>query len=236
MAGLVVAGALTVLGGWPSVASAQDPVPSTTIAPTDPLTSTDVSGGTTPTTPTTPTTSGTPGSTGLDPEVTVPDTAEPAQTTPDTTEIDDENRKFAIVIAGLVAVAVALALLTFRYWRVTKPVPIGDDPDGFDDLDDDDDDGFGDEVGDGRDGGAGREDRGPGIDELDDDELFVSSGPRSRRAIAGADHADVGAGWEPMATGEQERVSGQVRRATSRPSPSDRARALGMADPSDAGR
>lgn len=234
MAGLVVAGALAVLGGWPSVASAQDPAPSTTIAPTDPLTTTVAPGATTPTTPTT---SGTPGSADLDtdPEMTVADTDEPAQTAPDTTQIDEENRKFAIVVAGLVAVAVALALLTIRYWRVTKPVPVGDDPDLDDDLDDD---GFGDEVEGGPDDDAAddRDDRGPGIDELDDDELFVSSGPRSRRAIAGADHADVGAGWEPMATGEQERVSGQVRRATSRPSPSDRARAFGMADPSDAGR
>lgn len=174
-----------------------------------------------------------PGSTTTIPAATT--TEDPADTTtvtsqqtdqrvPDTAEIDEENRKFALIVAGLVAVAVALALLTIRYWRMTKPDKAAVAT-------------------------AATEEAEPVGVELDDDELFVdvptgsaaptpvetpavapaavvATGRRSRRAIAGADHADVDEGWEPMATGEQERVSGQVRRATSRPSAKDRARAF----------
>lgn len=153
------------------------------------------------------------------------------QRTPDTSQIDEENRKFAFVVAGLVAVAVALALLTIRYWRVTKPSPIAVGGDEGDDGDE------GDNVS----RVVPRPSKTTTV-ELDDDELFVdvaaaeaaavSAQPArpSRRAVAGADHADVDANWEPRATGEQERVSGQVRRVTNRPSASDRARAFEASD------
>lgn len=228
---MVAIGALAVLAGPPSVAHGQVPGSTSEVDPAFQPPGTTVAIGTDPATtePSTadPGTTEAPGSTPLDTdaEVTVVDTADPAPTAPDTKEIDDENRKFAIIVAGLVAVAVALSLLTAYYWRVTKPGAY----DEFDDVDDEDDEyGFDDED----------DDRGPSgdVDELDDDELFVSSGPRSRQAIAGADHADVDAGWEPLATGEQERVSGQVRRATSRPSPRDRARAFGAAGGADTDR
>lgn len=37
--------------------------------------------------------------------------------------VADENRKIWGVVAGLVLVAIALSLLTIRYWRKTRPVP-----------------------------------------------------------------------------------------------------------------
>lgn len=142
-----------------------------------------------------------------------------------------DDRKATLIIAGLVAVAIAISLLTIRYWRVTKPVAPS----------------------------SPEESPGPGVDALSVDapgesvaeapavevpasEATVATaavpvvgagkgaGIRSRRSVAGADHADADAGWEPMHTGEQERVSGQVPRATVRPTRSDRARALGFAD------
>jgi hypothetical protein len=40
-----------------------------------------------------------------------------------------ESRKILAIIGGLVFVALALTLLTVRYWRITKPVPLPvDDP------------------------------------------------------------------------------------------------------------
>lgn len=38
--------------------------------------------------------------------------------------VADENRKIWAVVAGLVLVALALSVLTIRYWRRTRPVPI----------------------------------------------------------------------------------------------------------------
>ncbi|MCB0977849.1 MAG: hypothetical protein KDB02_10365 [Acidimicrobiales bacterium] len=188
--------------GSASVAGAQDPTASTMA----PIVSTapPASGSAT----------SAPSVSGLDPDTTpVTSVSESEQTAPNTDEIDEENRKFTIVVAGLIGVAFGLALLTLRYWKVTKPRPLvaptveDENPET----------------------GAG--------DAEADGELFVStgevtnggSGRPSRRAIAGADHADVDAGWEPMATGEQERVSGQVPRATVRPDRDARARALGAA-------
>ncbi|CAN5782008.1 hypothetical protein BH23ACT2_BH23ACT2_17750 [soil metagenome] len=69
--------------------------------------------------------------TGLDP---VPDVDEaPGVTDDPTSEEGDgaggstvaaENRRIWLVVGGLVAVALALSLLTFRYWRHTRPVPV----------------------------------------------------------------------------------------------------------------
>ncbi|QXC61593.1 hypothetical protein KSP35_01720 [Aquihabitans sp. G128] len=48
-------------------------------------------------------------------------TAAPATSSPSAAS---ENRKIWLVVGGLVAVALALMVLTLRYWRQTKPVPI----------------------------------------------------------------------------------------------------------------
>ncbi len=152
----------------------------------------------------------------------------------DTSQIDSENRRFTLVIVGLLVVAALLALLTIRYWRVTKPGRKPKDkkrpePAAIDDYGDDD-------LFISTSGG----DEDPGDEDIDDfdyeDDIDEARprerrwGRRSRRAVAGADHADADDDWEPMATGEQERVSGQVPRATSRPSASQRAQALGATD------
>lgn len=49
--------------------------------------------------------------------------SEPSTSSPSRTRVADENRKIWLVVAGLVAVAIALTLLTIRYWRHTRPVP-----------------------------------------------------------------------------------------------------------------
>lgn len=169
----------------------------------------------------------------------------------DTTQIDQENRKLALVVAGLVAVALALLVLTIRYWRITKPVVDDDFDDEYDEYDDWDDEDLDDDDERDRAVAVAASPRRAVVDDLDDDEIFVMSPAappaddaapepveplprrgdrRSRRSIAGADHADADAGWEPMATGEQERVSGQVPRATNRPSRSQRAGAYEASD------
>lgn len=44
-------------------------------------------------------------------------------TEPGGRRVADENRKIWVVVAGLIIVAIALSLLTIRYWRRTRPVP-----------------------------------------------------------------------------------------------------------------
>lgn len=127
--------------------------------------------------------------------------------------VADENRKIWLVVGGLVLVALALSLLTFRYWRHTRPVPLSgsrpsDDDDVLaDELDDEelhDEDGF------------------------DDDEEIVPVPPRrSRRAVAGADHATVGDEWEPRGTGEHDRVDVSSAERVPRPTRDQRAAAYG---------
>lgn len=101
-----------------------------------------------------------------------------------------ESRRVMAIIGALVAVALALALLTVRYWRHTRPVAP--------------------ETG----------TRMPSVlDELDDDAIFVGVpaadvvpdagedlGRRSRRSVAGADHASADTDWEPRGTGEHDVV------------------------------
>lgn len=171
---------------------------------------------------------------------TTPSTTRRAAREADTSQIDSENRRFTMVIVGLLVVAALLALLTIRYWRVTKPgrkPKPGKRADAVDPDEFDDDDLF--ITSD--DAGAGADDERD--DDLDDDDAVDDQvvapatasrslwGRRSRRAVAGADHADADDDWEPMATGELEKVSGQVPRATSRPNAAQRARALGAPDP-----
>ena len=111
-------------------------------------------------------------------------------------EIDSENRRIALIVGGLVVVALALVLLTIRYWRATRPVPV--------------------------------------IETASDTEPVVvprsraASGPgrRSRRAVAGADHAAADETWEPRATGEQPRIDPPSSARTVRPSRQQRAAAL----------
>lgn len=113
----------------------------------------------------------------------------------DQSKVDADNRRITLIVAGLVAVAVALTLVTFRYWRATKPVA-------------------------------------PAVTATDGDVRSPRSrrvGRRSRRAVAGADHAGADDDWEPRATGEQERVSIPGATPTARPSRSQRAAALAAA-------
>lgn len=111
--------------------------------------------------------------------------------------VADENRKIWVVVAGLVAVAVLLSLLTIRYWHQTRPSRVAalaaPAP-------------------------AGRRVR---------QEPAAAPGRRSRRAVAGADHAAADEAWEPRGTGEHDRV--EVPTSERRPRPDRRQRAAAFA-------
>ena len=108
----------------------------------------------------------------------------------------DENRRIWVVVAGLIAVAVGLSLLTIRYWRQTKPVPLAPVPASGADA-------------------ASRERR----------NRRAEGGRHSRRAVAGADHVSVDDGWEPRGTGEHDRVEIPTTDRRPRPTPEQRAAA-----------
>jgi hypothetical protein len=156
---------------------------------------------------------------------------------PPATRLLTESRKVAAVIAGLVIVALALALLTVRYWRQTKPMPLVD----ADDAD-------ADEV------------------EAVDEPLFVAPAslpadppvPAEPEAVAeelaepiesieepavsaepddatnvespsGPDHQGVDADWEPR-TGEHPVVTRPAAMSLARPTAAVRRKALGVPD------
>lgn len=117
-------------------------------------------------------------------------------------EIAEENRRIALIVGGLIVVAVALLLLTIRYWRATRPVlAVADDVDGAE---------------------RSQDDLAVDFDARSDDRR----GRRSRRAVAGADHAGADEAWEPRATGEQPRIDLPSAVRTVRPSKQQRASAL----------
>lgn len=112
------------------------------------------------------------------------------------TEIDAENRRIAIIVGGLIAVALALILLTVRYWRATRPVLVDEHV----------------------------SEAAPEV--VDPSRTVDRIGRRSRRAVAGADHATADETWESRATGEQPRVDPPAAGRPVRPSTRQRAAAL----------
>lgn len=154
----------------------------------------------------------------VEPAPTEPPPTEPVDATgAEDIEVDDdgavdaENRRILLIVLGLVAVAIAITLLTIRYWRQTKPVPAVLD-DGPRDLE-------GDHV------PAG----GTAAPADDDDDLFepvAEPSRRSRRAVAGADHPGADDLWIPRGTGEHDRVEIGVAPVISRPTSDQRAAAL----------
>jgi len=154
----------------------------------------------------------------------VPSTTDAPRTGAGSRRVADENRKIWVVVAGLVAVAVALAWLTIRYWRHTRPVrqPVHS-----------------------TDGAATTETLAPTLElspapgrELEptptstngrgDDQPAGNgdgSGRHSRRAVAGADHVTVDEAWEPRGTGEYERIVVPAADRSPRPNRSQRAAA-----------
>lgn len=169
MAVVVVALALSVCVAAVGAAPAQDPAPTETPAIIeDPVPAEDSVPGT---------------GDSRDPVATT--AVEPAADGSDRSAVDAENRRIWLVVGGLVAVAVALALLTVRYWSQTRPVPVtAPRPDP-----------------------VGRRER---------------SGRRSRRAVAGADHATADESWEPRGTGEFDRVVVAPLARQARPTPDQR--------------
>lgn len=211
----------------------------------------------------------------------------PPQSGVDSAAVDAENRRLVAIVAGLVAVAIALFLLTIRYWRVTKPVPpelaSGPRPaqrpnqpvrpatvaprqdsappvleedqhdhldDQYEDFDDQYEEDFDDQYEDG-DFEEYEEDQdlqdhhesGVIDDDLEatttvaaqDDRVLRPRTPprpgrRSRRAVAGADHAGADQDWEPRSTGEQAAVEPPPTLTAARPSRSLRSRMLDSAD------
>lgn len=118
--------------------------------------------------------------------------------------VADENRRIWLVVAGLVVVALALSLLTFRYWRRTRPVPLGVDVEPEPEAE---------------------PEPATGLAALEARSRRGETGRRSRRAVAGADHAAVGDDWEPRGTGEHERVEVSAAQRLPRPTRDQRAAA-----------
>ncbi len=154
----------------------------------------------------------------------VPSTTEAPTGGAGSRRVADENRRIWVVVAGLVAVAVALAWLTIRYWRHTRPVRQPVQPSV---------------------GAATTETPAPTLElspapgrELastptltrgrDNDRPVGNgegSGRHSRRAVAGADHVTVDDAWEPRGTGEYERIVVPAADRSPRPNRSQRAAA-----------
>jgi hypothetical protein len=130
-------------------------------------------------------------------------------------KVADENRKIWAVVAALVLVAVALSLLTIRYWRKTRPVSPDAEAEPEADVEDP----------------PARELPGDPVDaDAADDTAPVPvvdaplAVPASaRRAVAGADHASADDAWEPRGTGEHERVVVAATARANRLSPEQRA-------------
>ncbi|WP_426572281.1 hypothetical protein [Aquihabitans sp. McL0605] len=139
-----------------------------------------------------------------------------------------ESRKVAAVIGALLVVALALTLLTVRYWRATKPQPVEVD-----------------------------EAAEPAVlsvnDTLDDDAIFTATpaeaapAPASDevvvgatappaevlaadRSVPGTDHEAADDDWKPLGTGENERIEVPAVGAPARPSSAARRKALGISD------
>lgn len=121
-----------------------------------------------------------------DPEATVPSTTEAVSTEGtsaeseiplnNAAEVAAENRRIWLVVGGLVLVAIALMLVTIRYWRQTRPVAVTAD------LED------------------------HPVEAEDESDRGRREGRRSRRSVAGADHATADSTWEPRGTGEHDRI------------------------------
>ena len=129
--------------------------------------------------------------------------------------VDAENRRILLIVLGLVAVAIAITLLTIRYWRQTRPVPVADES-----------------VSAGRADSDRRSDPVPEARAPDGgaySELFepvAVPARRSRRAVAGADHAGADDLWVPRGTGEHDRVEVSEAPVISKPTTDQRAAAL----------
>ena len=156
-----------------------------------------------------------------------------------------ESRKVAAVILGLVVVALALLLLTIRYWRVTKPLPadaaesrVTSDVDEplFVPPADAASPAFAPEpvpetesVPTATPAAAGAAEPAGGA-ETEPESGAVSDPDAATGSGAGADHVAADADWEPR-TGEHQRIEIPVRPTTARPSAAARRKALGLPDP-----
>lgn len=195
---LALLGAL-VLGAGPATAGPARPTQDGT---TETSVATPLEGDTTPgEDPAVPTTVAVTTAEGLDPvagDGATTTTTESEEGSAGSRRIADENRKIWVVVAGLIAVAVCLTLLTIRYWHQTRPsrLVVAAAPPTV-----------------GR--RARKEPPEPG------------PGRRSRRAVAGADHAGADETWEPRGTGEHDRVV--VPTAERRPRPDRAQRAAAYA-------
>lgn len=125
-------------------------------------------------------------------------TTEAEQGSSNSRRVADENRKIWVVVAGLVAVAVCLTALTIRYWHQTRPSRV-----------------------------AAAAEPPPVARRARKEPAPVAPGRRSRRAVAGADHAAADDEWEPRGTGEHDRVV--VPTAERRPRPDRDQRAAAYA-------
>lgn len=151
-----------------------------------------------------------------------------------------EDRKIWAVVGGLVVVALALTALTVRYWRITRPDRPAEPVEGGRSRR--------------RRSRSGRDRREPAragdgptvaalLDELDDDDIFVSTPTTPSTVTAevarvpsttgdatpgSPDHEAADDDWRSRATGEHPIVQRAPARTITRPSREQRSRALGQ--------
>lgn len=192
-------------------------------------------------------------------------TADPAADTAGSTgtgsrRVADENRKIWAVVGGLVLVAIALSLLTIRYWRKTKPVPpttglmLPTDAALAVALASTPEDGEpGSPAAPALDAAAEPEEPVPAAAWVPHDDLasdaaddtapvpvVEAAAPEpdaepgaARRAVAGADHATADEAWEPRGTGEHQRVVVASTARANRLSPEQRAALFAQREPKE---
>jgi hypothetical protein len=125
--------------------------------------------------------------------VVAPDAPAVAEVAPESSSrpLFTESRKIVAIIGGLVFVALALLLLTIRYWRVTRPVPVD----------------------------AAMPEPVPVLDPVfvvEPDRVSIPASSAVPASVAAADHRPD-ATWEPRGTGEHAAVQLQAAPLAVRP-------------------
>lgn len=149
--------------------------------------------------------------TDADPQpATDPTTDEDDRPTDNSEQVEKENRRIWLVVAGLVLVAVALLVLTIRYWRQTKPVGALASPteEATEASAAEPADETSEETSEESAATASEVGSEEASSSRDQPTLLSdrSGGRRSRRAVAGADHSSADDAWEPRGTGEHDRI------------------------------
>jgi pyruvate/2-oxoglutarate dehydrogenase complex dihydrolipoamide acyltransferase (E2) component len=138
----------------------------------------------------------------------------PATSTTTSSRVADENRKIWLVVGGLILVALALAALTVRYWRQTKPslLPLDAEPAPRRATRAD------------RKAAAAVATTAAAAEARADDTVAIPVAEPA--AVPAADHRTSDEEWEPRGTGEHDRIEIPAARKPVKPTREERAAVL----------